>query len=105
MLIKNTSERSFNLESGVLPPGSTGKATFTESKLLLPQGLAVMADAENPENDVSETNDEAMEPEAGSLEVLKVEAERLGITFHPMIKAASLQRKIDEAMGARYEHV
>jgi len=97
MLIKNTSNKDFNLESGLLEPGWTAEANAAESKLLLTQGLAIEADAREPINNKS--SDETIEPENGALEVLKVEAESLGLNYHPMIKAAALQRKIDEVRG------
>ena len=97
MLIKNTSNKNFNLESGLLEPGWTAEANAAESKLLLTQGLAIEADAREPINNKS--SDETIEPEYGALEVLKVEAESLGLNYHPMIKAAALQRKIDERLS------
>ena len=97
MLIKNTSSKNFNLESGLLEPGWTAEANAAESKLLLTQGLAIEADAREPINNKS--SDETIEPENGALEVLKVEAESLGLNYHPMIKAAALQRKIDERLS------
>ena len=97
MLIKNTSNKNFNLESGLLEPGWTAEANAAESKLLLTQGLAIEADAREPINNKS--SDETIEPGNGALEVLKVEAESLGLNYHPMIKAAALQRKIDERLS------
>jgi len=99
MLIKNTSNKNFNLESGLLEPGWTAEANAAESKLLLTQGLAEVFDTMPVINGSSNTTDETIEPEKGALELLKVEAESLGLNYHPMIKAAALQRKIDERLS------